>query len=288
MGRFGQNLGTAEEPLNATLVLYDFGEDRNSVHKCKPEDDIERLVHQSNIEGPGLNTEDLRFLCNVCRLARPIIPKLWRKDEALRTDLKEPRKHVSTLNELFWLSRWKSIVPDSVVHEAKAIAGNRKSVDWSFDCNPDALTTHRLNLEVKFISTSIADAVYGMDLFLDSALQGLNGKFPSIYTSALNVVCYTVYVADSQLLDRMANKVLDEFPGVDCVLTWVPTLDPPYCIHKGWRKDDLSKKLVIDQLLLMPEIGDIRWMTFVCPDLAALPEQHQALSRFKASRRFLG
>ncbi len=284
--RVSKNLGTTDDPLNATLVQYDFGEDRNSIHKCKPDDDIERLVRQSNIEGPGLNTEDLRFLCDVCRQVRPIIPTLWRKDEALRKDLKEPRKHVSTLNELFWLSRWKSIISDSVAHEAKSIEGNAKSVDWSFECNPDTRTTHHLNLEVKFITASIADAVHGLDLFLDSALQGLKDKFPSIYTSALNIVCYTVFVSDAHLLDKLAKKVLDNFPGVDCVLTWIPTLDPPYCIHKGWRKDDQSKKALVNQLFVSPGICDIRWMPLLFPNLSALPEQHLALSRLKASRKF--
>lgn len=283
--RFAKNLGTVEEPLNATLVQYDFGEDRNSIHKCKPDDDIESLVRQSNIEGLGLNTEDLRFLCDVCRRVRSIIPVLWRKDEALRNDLREPRKHISTLNELFWLTRWRMIVPSSVVHEAPTVSGNTKSVDWSFDCKLDDGKTHRLNTEVKFITTSIADAAHGMDFFLDSALLGLKNKFASIYTSDLNIVCYTVFVSDAQLLDKLGKKVLDALPGVDCVLTWIPTLDPPHCIHMGWRKDDQSKKALIEQLLIVPGVSDIRWMPLVFPDLSALPQQQQALDRLRAARK---
>jgi hypothetical protein len=60
-----------------------------------------------------------------------------------------PTQHLDTLNEVWWLSRWHGVIPDSVEMEYPLMGGSKKpnpTIDWRFRVLDGAVT---INLEVK-------------------------------------------------------------------------------------------------------------------------------------------
>ncbi len=80
---------------------------RQPIHSTFPKD--VRLM-----EGTHLNRGELGYFGKVAEIGHTVIPKLWLANRELRERLRLPTQHLDTLNEVWWLSRWHGIDPDSV------------------------------------------------------------------------------------------------------------------------------------------------------------------------------
>ena len=276
------------------IVHYQFGEDRNSIEEASPSSNKFELLTKANTEGTGLNSEDLRWVCDVFRAARSKLPHLWLKDEGLRNDLRHPRKHINAIAELFWLGLWKDVAPETIAHEHSLLpkpddrAKNPKTVDWSMLTIPIDQTgrQHRVNLEVKNLTSSVEYALFNqhrgetanqmdLDRFVTDALRG-TAKFPSVISDDINLVCFSTFLSVPSALQRLASAVLNKYPSVDAVLFWIAFGD----IHQNWqafsRQVDAwqdRKSSIIDRLFERPSYRQAKPLLFTHPLWGLLPWQ---------------
>lgn len=276
------------------IVHYQFGEDRNSVDDASPSQNKFQLLTKANTEGSGLNQEDLRWVCDVFRAARSKLPHLWLKNEWLRNDLRHPRKHINAVAELFWLGLWKDVAPETIAHEYSLLpkpddlAKSPKTVDWSMLTIPIDQTgrQHRVNLEVKNLTSSVEYALYNqdrgeaanqmdLDRFVTDALRG-TAKFPRVISDDINLVCFSTFLSVPKALRRLASAVLNKYPSVDAVLFWIASGD----IHQNWQAFSRDadawqdrKSSIIDRLFERPSYRQAKPLLFTHPLWGVLPWQ---------------
>jgi hypothetical protein len=276
------------------IVHYQFGENRNSVDEASPSQNKFQLLAKANTEGSGLNQEDLRWVCDVFRTARMKLPHLWLKDEWLRDDLRNPRKHINAIAELFWLGLWKGVDPATISHEHSLLpkpdepAKSSKTVDWSMLTIPidQSGRQHRVNLEVKNLTSSVEHALFNqhrsefanqmdLDRFVADAMRG-TAKFPRIISDDINLVCFSTFLSVPNTLRNLASAVLNKYPSVDAVLFWIAFGD----IHQNWkvfsRDTDAwqdRKSSIIDRIFERPSYRQAKPLLFTHPLWGVLPWQ---------------
>ncbi|GEM_PF-2130560 len=223
--RIGQDDGTVP------IMHYKFGSTRNNVDNADPQQTKSELQSLKNTEGPGLDRDDLRWLCDVLRGARITLPHLWLMDEDLRADLAAPKKHLDSVNELFWLGRWKNVRPQLTMREHRANPSISGSFDWSLICDSHMHSSRetRINIEVKNLTSSLEGALfYGHDgalRFVQDGMRGLSKKLPHIISDDINIVCFTTFLNHAQKLRELAAAICDEYKSVDAVLFWIAFAD---------------------------------------------------------------
>ena len=94
--------------------------------------------------GTGLDRGHLQFFSQISVIGRTILTDYWHQRGNLRDCLQNPRQHLDTLEEIWWLDRW--FAPKRIRSSVKLINGCDKDVDWCFTLADGALV---INMEVK-------------------------------------------------------------------------------------------------------------------------------------------
>lgn len=174
------------------LVEYTFGPTDHDINLAGPSDKLKDL---RMMEGTGLNREELLYFSRVSEAGHILIPHLWLGRKALRERVRDSRQHLNTLNEVWWLTRWRGLDADSVEmeHQQRRDAENAakvtpSTVDWRFTLLAGAIT---INLEVKNRAGTIGSAPLekGVYLFGDEP----DKCFQSSGEDEINVLAITGY-----------------------------------------------------------------------------------------------
>lgn len=216
------------------------------------------------------------YLSKVSEIGRTLIPQTWFKDRKLFQDLAEPSKHLSTLNEIWWLSVWEGISGKSVQRDCKVCSTSRKRVDWRF-----ALTAQQetwfINLEVKQLVHTFADRVYRKAHHF-YAVSNKDGsirvddpslKFKESGPNEVNVLAITWFDDISAELESEVQEFLNSTSKIDAVLFWAPgdkRRGSWYRMYPYPHSRDIStKSAVLHSVLKSPDDEDhsrIMWNIF--------------------------
>lgn len=206
---------------------YTFGPVRFDIENAKDPFSISKRVEE--IGGTGLNCEDLLYLSRICEIGRTLIPDKWFNDSKLIADIREPGKHLDTLNEVWWLSRWSGFSEQELERESIICPSGTRSIDWRF---PLMISGRKwfLNLEVKRLIRSIADRSYKKSHRFytttrpDGTLQKDDParKFRDSLSNEVNVLAITWFDQISDELETDIEQFLVETNKIDAVLIWAP------------------------------------------------------------------
>ncbi len=270
-----------EREVILPLVEYAFGETRQNIDNASPEQVPEQMAKIRCMEGTCLNREDLAYFARVCEIGRKAIPELWFTDERLRNDLRNPQKHLPTLNEVWWLDLWPGLDPSRVRREEQINPPSASSVDWVFPLrNTNILNWEHdftINLEIKQIFTSLETQVHGdYALPLKDIFQGVEGKFRRSLEHEVNVVAVTLLCEITPVLEERIMMRLRADPLIDAVLLWTPISQRrQFCFlyndgnHPGW----VWKKGILKTCLGRPSIEDCARVFFFKHPLIGLNQQ---------------
>lgn len=134
------------DPRSGQLVRlripeYRFGETNFTVHNAANP----QTNNATWFRGTGLDRGHLQFLSRAGEIARKVIPAHWRRSKKLRDNLRNPTQHLSTVDEIWWLGRWRGI--EAVELERKIVPGSGAGIDWWLRVGGSL----QVNLEVKRI-----------------------------------------------------------------------------------------------------------------------------------------
>jgi len=173
--------------------------------------------------GYGLNWGDLVTLSKVVQFGRQQWGEHWLRP--FRERMKHFQNHLSTVEELWWLSLWKS--PLHVQRECAFYVPSWRSVDWQFETQGIVI-----NLEIKYHPHDwlrFVDPVAYINL-LDSYFRTLAGKFPARVSGQINLVAMTLLGSLGARLRHRAVCFLASHPTVDGFLFWsIARRDLPGC-----------------------------------------------------------
>jgi hypothetical protein len=164
------------------------------------------------LDGSELDAGDLFHLARVCEIGRRLIPDLW--PLKLKKGLASGEHHLNTLNEVWWLNRFKS--PTDIVNLDLV---ENDAPDWSFK-----LHCHNLPLpvraEVKRRTKDIKRHI-GMKPKSKVGLFGdIAHKFPTRNPGGLNLAAITLYSEIDEHIREATCEWLRKTPTVDAVLLW--------------------------------------------------------------------
>ena len=168
------------------------------------------------------------------------MPRYWLKDDNLRKDLSNPKKHVDCLHELFWLACWHNISSDDTIHEHKTNPTVKGTVDWKIICCLNEIKIP-INIEVKNLSTTLELALFGGADTLSvvaNGIQGFKNKFPLLVTEEISVVCISTFLNSPKLLGDLGMAILEAYKAVDAVCFWVAFADYGENTHFVMRQHD--------------------------------------------------
>jgi len=262
------------------VVHYTFGDQRRSVDNARNPFAVKRAL--SEMEGTGIDREDIHYFAKVCEIAEALIPHLWLVDAKLTKPLIESDTHLDSLNELWWLARWSQIALEETIYEPRLrkmetkSRFRRKTADWRLRSLDDWL----INIEVKNFARAHADRTYdkvpsfyrpnghthqGEFDFDDPRL-----KFRRSSEKEINVLAVTWYDQIGSELETWIEEFLDAsaFPSkeaehelkgkIDAVIIW----SRPDQRRDGWRRlfprlRDISKKRdALMRFLIEPDSED--------------------------------
>lgn len=187
-------------------VEYEIPDKRSSIDKARKADQI-----LNYLGGTWLDRGDLLFLSIVAEAANRVFGSDWL--HRFRDDIRNPTQHLDVLNELWWLSRFRS--PTEI--EFAYPLSPPTDVDWRFKAG--GLT---INLEVKRRRKDLLRAIYGLrnkDIFAD-----IYPKFIPT-ADAINVVAITLYGGIDRFIQEITATWLtsdDNGDRLDAVLLWSP------------------------------------------------------------------
>lgn len=198
------------------LAEYNFGDTGFSVHKAtNPYDDP-----ASWFGGTGLDRGHLQFFSKISRIAHHVIPEIWKGSKALRENLRNPPQHLDTLEEVWWLGRWKRLKREGI-RMAKSLSPELKGdVDWQIDL-PDLRMT--VNMEVKRLKSDVVRASRNHDFdahrFAEFCSTDVLPKFrPSAYHE-VNVLALTLFGEVDQLTNEaLSSWLITEENPIDAIL----------------------------------------------------------------------
>ena len=192
-------------------------------YRTPPEDGNPVLRLRNAAVGYGLNWGDLVTLSKVVKFARQQWGGHWMRP--FRERMKHFQNHLSTVEELWWLSLWKS--PLRVQHECLFYAPSWRPVDWQFEIG--GIT---FNLEIKYRRYDwlrFVDPVAYRNT-LDSYFRTLAGKFPARVAGQVNLVAMTLLGSLGERLRHRAECFLASHATVDGFLFWsIARRDLPGC-----------------------------------------------------------
>jgi hypothetical protein len=130
------------ESLDVSFVIpeYNFGATGFSIDLAEQATEI----RAEWMGGTGLDRGHLQLFSIVSVMARRLIPHYWNKPCKLRESLRNPTQHLSTIEEIWWLGRWKN--PQHIRNSQRLNHGCTRDVDWTFSLGSGAIS---VNFEVK-------------------------------------------------------------------------------------------------------------------------------------------
>jgi predicted AAA+ superfamily ATPase len=142
------------------------------------------------IDGTAFSRESLARLAQVSEIGHTVIPHLWLGSKELRDRVRAPTQHFDTLNEVWWLSRWQGVIPESVVYEACLLGdeGGLPCVDWRFQVLDGAVT---INLEVKNRRGTVASKLMNKGVYFFG--NEPSTPFHESSKDEINVLAITAY-----------------------------------------------------------------------------------------------
>jgi len=255
------------------LVEYTFGSVPFSIENAKDSFRLRLTVHEMG--GSGLDREQLLYLSRVFEIARTLIPEHWFADKKLLAEIREPGRHLFTLNEIWWLARWNHFVEHGLVREYHQNPQSTKTVDWHFPLTVWGRQWF-FNLEIKGRVGSISDRSYNRKHAFYRRLHADGTedrddprlKFRKSADNEINVLAITWFDQISTELEREVQRFLDESDTIDAVAIWAPGDR----IRRGWirlfpRGTEVSeKRRVFHVALKAPNAEDeTRIMRNFCP-----------------------
>lgn len=214
------------KPRSAIAVAeYEFGPVQFSIENAKDSMVVGRTVVE--MDGTAINKEDLLYLSQVCELGRAVLPKCWFTDELLKSDLRLPTKHLDTLNEVWWLGRFRPLSDRRVEREASLHTESKKTIDWRFHV-ASVGGEWTINLEVKRLIGSIGAHAYNKEHHFYSAdapdgtpsRDDPRAKFRPSGANEVNILAVTWFDKISLELEAKIQRFLDECSVVDVVAVW--------------------------------------------------------------------
>lgn len=262
--------GTNEKYM---LVEYTFGRVPFSIENATNSSSLRPTVREMG--GSGLDRGELLYLSRVFKIARTLIPQHWFHDKRLLAEVREPGRHLSTLNEIWWLARWNNFLETGLERECHHNPRSTKCVDWRFPLSVWGRQWF-INLEVKCRVGSISDRSYnrrhlfyrhlrrdGSEDFDDPRL-----KFRASSDNEINILAVTWYDQISTELESEIKRFLAESDSVDVVAMWAPGDRQ----RGGWIRffrrgtETTGKRQVFHAALKDPDEEDqTRIMRNICP-----------------------
>jgi len=239
------------------LVEYQVGQTDHDIDKAAPGFSKDARL----IGGTGLDRESLGYFARISEMGHTLIPHLWLKSETLRANVQHPNQHFNTLNEVWWLSRWHGIVPESVQMEyalqPKSKGGSTPTIDWRFQVLEGAIT---LNIEVKNRRGTVASKLLkkGVYLFGNHPEKPFRPSSPD----EINVLALTTYHAGAISLDEEAKLVsayLDETEAgqvIDAIALYVLGQGSAERLYFPKTRSLDKKDLILRSLKKPPEVED--------------------------------
>lgn len=169
--------------------------------------------------GTGIDRGNLQFFSRVCEIGRTVIPSFWLADRKLREDLRTPTKHFSTLEEVWWLSRWCGL--QNIRRGVRLRSDSKKDVDWSFHISNANV---QVNLEVKRI---VSDAVrharpharrFNSESFSRFCAEEVLPKFRESNSNEINVLALSLFGEINRDVQIVVSDWLKQQRQVDAVI----------------------------------------------------------------------
>jgi hypothetical protein len=257
---------------NYIAVEYGFGPVTFSAQNAGDPFSVRRTVQE--MSGTGIDRGDLLYLSKISEIGRTLIPNTWFNNRELLRDLADPNKHISTLNEIWWLSVWTGFLEKGLQHDCKICSDSSKRIDWRFVLSPNDKTWF-VNLEVKQPVHAFADRAYRKrHRFFTSRNEdgSLREDDPSLKfresgPNEINVLAVTWFDEISPELESGAQEFLDGTNKVDVVLLWAlgdERRGTWYRMYPRFR-DISEKRALLHTVLKSPDEEDrsrIIWTIF--------------------------
>lgn len=247
--------------LRFPLVEYDFGKTDHDVENATDPFNVRKDVR--TMDGTGLSHGELGSFGKLSEIGHTIIPKLWLANPMLCERVRLPTQHLDTLNEVWWLSRWQGIDPDSVEIEylSRRDAANLSkktpsTVDWRFTVLGGQIA---INLSVKNRRGTAGSQPFkkGVYLFGDDPDE----VFGQSAEDEINVLAITAYHggwSTPQKEADLAAKYLDQDlvarnrPVIDAVVLSVVSGNTSYDRLYFPKTRSLAKKDLILKAIFKP------------------------------------
>jgi hypothetical protein len=142
------------------LVQYTFGDQSRSVDNAQDPFEVKKSI--AEMDGTGVDREDIQYFAKVCDIGQTLIPHLWPADPSIVSGLIDPNTHLNTLNEVWWLARWSGIDRSATRRERRlrtnetTSRSRKKTVDWRLR----SLDDWAINVEIKNFPRAHADRTY--------------------------------------------------------------------------------------------------------------------------------
>jgi hypothetical protein len=198
------------------LAEYHFGDTNFSVQKA-----VNALDDPATwFGGPGLDRGHLQFFSKASRIAHHVIPEFWIGSRALRENLRNPTQHLDTLEEVWWLARWKRLKRDGIRMAKKLSPELKGDVDWQIDLPGLEMT---VNMEVKRLKSDVVRAARNLEFdahrFTQFCRKDLLPKFRPSGDREVNVLALTLFgEIDPQVNDVLSAWLVDEGSLIDAII----------------------------------------------------------------------
>lgn len=259
------------------------------------------------IEGSGLSRENLGYFGKISQTGHTLIPHLWLGNRRLRDNVRSARQHLDTLNEVWWLSVWQGVDPNSVEHEYLARRDIKRSsgaasstVDWRFSVLGGSMN---INLSVKNRRGTAASRPFkkGVYLFSDSP----DKPFAESGEDEINILAITGYHGGWISMREQEELVADYLdstlvklnrPVIDAVIirvrgaafvTGSETLKSPASSLTAYfpKSRPLNRKdLIVRAILKEVDIEDNLMAGILCHGVPL----HEYFDRFENPSRIMG
>jgi hypothetical protein len=170
--------------------------------------------------GIGLNWGSLLRLGRACVVGSDLFENGWATK--IRKKLANPKDHLSTIEEMIWLSSWHNVTDiESEVQPWKSI-GVKKSIDWKFNsCG------QTINLEIKYRARDWVRVTDGPEYSIarPSYYEDVDGKFLRKLNGELNLVGISSYAVPDRSWREETHDYLDKNPQIDAIILWTPSCE---------------------------------------------------------------
>lgn len=196
------------------------------------------------MEGSYLTRGNLLRLSQTVELGRKWLPELRPKGFATRLLGAE---HLDTLNEVWWLKFWRSLVS---VRRGPKVSPNAKDADWLLTFH-DGLADCTINLEVKRRTGNINTLFKHANPTV--LLADVEKKFQPAGPETANIVALTIYHRPRPEAARRVAEWLIQKPAIDGVLVWIEANAGGEPLLKFLKPE----KKWAEYLLMSPESEDL-------------------------------